>query len=498
MPGIFSKSARPARPGAYFNWSALPQTTVQANIGSIAMVPIVHDWGPANVPVVTQSLADFQNQFGPTQTTPGYKAVVQAYEGEAYAGRGGAGTVIVYRMVSANAPAGAPATKVIQNTTPAAAITVTAKYPGSYGNNLGYIVVQNSLNGATQNDLQITLFGQIIEVYTHNKTDMNALAAAINAASQWVTATVQLSGVALPTVITTPTPLATGADGSTLVALDWTNMMSAVQSQRFSLFAPYDLTDSTILASIQAWAIKANLAGRRFLTVVGGALNENAGAAVARALTLQGVPAGAPQAAAENFVTLGVGSLIDSVLGTLSTSQLAPRVAGILAARGETMSLTFARLAGVTAGVMPTDSDILASFSGGVVVFGQDSNPDAPVRIEKGLTTYIGGDVTKPYLIYRNPKFVRTMHGIELEITDWATNNAIGLLEVNDATRAYVIGHAHGVLDARAKVGVIQDGFNVNVDPSPPPSDQDEFIAVVYGIAFGRSVEQVFNLVYIS
>jgi hypothetical protein len=421
---------------------------------------------------------------------------MQAYEGEAYAGRGGAGQVIVYRMCST---AVATATKQIQNTTPANAITLSARYPGSYGNNLGYIVKANSLNPATQSDLQVTLFGQIVEVYTHTKTDMNALAAAINASSQWVTATVTLSGVALPTVLTTSTPLTGGLDGATLVAQDWTDMMTACGPLRFSLFAPFDLIDPTILASIQAWAVNLNLVGRRFLTVCGGALNETAAAAVARSVTLQAVPLGAPQAGAENFVNLGVGSVIDSALGTLSTSQLAPRVAGILAARGETMSLTYARLAGVSAGVMPTDSDVLAGFNGGVVVLGQDSNPDAPIRIEKGLTTYVAGiDVTKPYLIYRNPKFVRTMHGIELEITDWATSNAIGLLEVNDATRSFVVGHAHEVIDARAKVGAIQQGFSVGVDPSPPPSDQDEFIAVVYGIAFGRSVEQIFNLVYIS
>lgn len=498
MPGIFSKTARPLRPGAYFNWTALPTITILPNIGSIVLLPIVHDWGPPGVPVATVSLADFQNQFGPTNTTPGYKAVAQAFEGENVYGRGGAGQVIVYRMVNA---AGASGSKVIQNTTPATAITLTARYPGSYGNNLGYIVKQNAVNPATQNDLQITLSGIVVETYTHLKASLAPLVAAINAGSQWVTASLQLDGVALPTVITASTPLTGGLDGSTLVALDWTNMMTACGPLRFSLFAPYDLTDPTILASIQAWAVNANLAGRRFLSVVGGAVNETAAAAVARSATLQSIPVGPPappSAEAQNFVNLGVGSLIDTALGTLSTSQLAPRIAGILAARGEAESLTFARLAGTLPGVMPIDSDVLAAFSGGVVVFGQDSNPDAPIRVEKGLTTYIGGDTTKPYLIYRNPKFVRTMHGIELEITDWAAANAVGLLQVNAATRAYILGHAREVIDARAKRGVIQQGYTLGIDQSPPASDNDEFVALVYGIAFGRSVEQVFNTVYIS
>ena len=502
MAGIFSKSARPVRPGSYFDWSSLPATTVQPNIGSIVLIPIVHDWGPAGVPVPCDSFGDFQAAFGPTATTPGYKAIVQAFEGEALPSRGGAGQVIVYRMVSS---AGAKATIVVQNTTPAAALTLTALYPGSYGSlapaGLGWRSQSNSLNPATNNDFQITLGGQVVETYTYAKTDIQGLVNQINANSDWVSATMTLTGTALPTTGVV-TPLAGGNDGSTLLAADWTAMLSAVQTQRFSLFAPYDLTDSTILTSIQAWAVSANLSGRRFITVVGGALGETAAAAIARSAALQTtVPLsqGGSAAAAENFVNLGIGSLVDTNLGvTLSTSQLAPRIAGILAARGETMSLTFARLAGCTAGALPVDTDILASFNAGVVVFGQDSNPDAPIRVEKALTTYIGGDATRPYLIYRNPKFVRTMQGIELDIGDWATANAVGSLQVNDATRAYIVGHAHEVIDARAALGVIQDGFTVGVDPTPPPSDDDEFVGLVYGIAFGRSVEQVFNTVYIS
>jgi len=54
------------------------------------------------------------------------------------------------------------------------------------------------------------------------------------------------------------------------------------------------------------------------------------------------------------------------------------------------------------------------------------------------------------------------------------------------------------VIQQRADTGAVQTGFSVGIDPSPPPSDNDEFIALLYGVAFGRSVEQVFNTVIIS
>ena len=291
------------------------------------------------------------------------------------------------------------------------------------------------------------------------------------------------------------TPLTGGDDGSTLVQADWQDLITACSSARFSLFAAFDLTDVQTVTSLQQWCQSSNLSGRRFMLVVGGPTADTATTAIARSTSLEAMDAGG---GGENVVNVGVGTLVDNEFGELSTSQLAPRIAGILAARGESMSLTFARLADTVAGVLPSDADVTACFNGGVVVFGQDSNQASPIRVEKGLTCYTGGDDSKPYLIYRNPKFVRTMHGIELDITEWSTSNAIGSLQVNDATRAYVVGYAHQVIQARSDRGVIQTGFSVGIDPIPPPSDDDEFIALVYGIAFGRSVEQIYNLVYIS
>ena len=494
MPGSFSKDARPVRPGAYFDWEATPTTTIQPNIGSVVAVPIVHDWGPTEQIVSCLSLGAFQAAFGPSTDTPGYAAVMQCFRGEDVGGRGGAGEILVYRMAGTSAAAG---TVALKNTAAATAITLSALYDGSYSDNLGVRVRVSSV--PTNTDVVITLSGTIIEVHTALGTDIQGMVDAINATSSWVNAVVGATTTALDTTNpSTVQPLIDGDDGATLLPADWTDALDQLSASRFSLFAPYDLpgapNNATILAAIQTWSQMLNANGKRFMTVVGGPASDTATSAVARSASMSGLPG---NGGGENVVNLGVGTLVDDQLGTLSTSQLAPRIAGILAARGESMSLTFSRLAGCTAGTLPSDSDVSLCFDGGVVVFGMDSNAD-PIRVEKGLTCYTGGDDSKPYLIYRNPKFVRTMHGIELDITDWATGSAIGLLQVNDQTRALIVGYGHQVMEQRSGLGVIQDGYTVGVDPIPPPSDDDEFVAVVYGIAFGRSVEQIFNTVYIS
>jgi len=194
-----------------------------------------------------------------------------------------------------------------------------------------------------------------------------------------------------------------------------------------------------------------------------------------------------------------MGSVKDAALGTLSSSQLAPRIAGIMAAKGEAQSMTYARLAGVTPLVLASASDVSSAYDNGIMVLGRDSNPDAPVRIEKALTTFVTKtNAAKPYLIFRNPKYVRTMQGFQMELADWADANIIGRSVVNEKTRQFVCGEARARARNRVDLGVIQPDFTVVVDPDPTPTDDDEFVALLIGFGFGRSVEQVFFTIQVS
>ena len=484
MPGVFSKDARPLRPGAYFDWATLQPDHILPNIGSVVFLPFIHSWGPTNTVVQLGSYSEFIQAFGPDTTTAGYRAVKHCFLGEGLPGRGGAGVVLAYRIATSTAAAAA---LTLQNTSDAPALTLTAIYTGTYGEQLSATTQTNSRD-ESRKDLVILLADTIVETFTYDPTDIDGLLAEVNAQSKWVVASASTTGTALATV--TDQPLIGANDGTSDIASgDWTSMLDVAEAARFGIFAPYEMIDTGIKVSIVAWAKALNLNGKRFFTIFGGDITDAVSDAVTRSAASNN----------ENFINLGVGGVVDSELGILSTSKLVPRVAGILAQRGEDKSLTYARFTGLTAYEFPTESEILQGFTGGVVTLSQDSHPDAPVRIEKGLTTYTTTtDATKPYLIYRNPKFIRTMHGIESDLTEWAAFNAIGELQVNDQTRAYVVGYAHDVIKARADRGIVQQGYTVAVDPNPPPSDFDEFVALVYGIAFGRSVEQIFNLVYVS
>ena len=487
MPGQFSKANRPERPGAYFNFEARPVPRVLPNVGSVVALPFVNDWGPMDQPVLCESLDEWRSIYGSSMDTPGYKAARQCFQGEGDLpdSRGGAGAVLAFRFGGSSAK---KATVSLANTSPAPALRLDARYEGTTGNRLK-ATVQAAVAPAND-ELIIYLDTVEVERYEYTKagaTALATLAADLNSRSDWVTATVLLDGVPLAPVASSP--LTTGDNGNTLVAGDWTAVMTALEAARFSIFAPFDLTDTAIVTSVKTWAQNHNKRGKRFFTWLGGLPGETASTAISRAVALND----------PNIGAIGIGTYTDEEFGDLSTAQLAPRIAGIMAAIGESGSMTFARMEGLQIKVGPSEADIYSSFDAGLLVLSMDEDADAPVRIERALTTYTtktNNDL--PYLIYRSPRYVRIMHGIELELTSWAERNVIGRLPVNEKTREYVVGETRTRMGLREEQGIVQPGWSAVIDTDPPPQPEDEFIAVRIGLTFGRSIEQIFYTVSIG
>lgn len=488
MPGEFDPASLPDDPGVYTRYQAQSPEIILPSPGSVVCVPFTHDWGPMEEARLLTSWAAFLDLYGDSYT-PGHIAVRNAFTGEGLEGRGGAGAVLAFRM---GGSAAAKAQRVLQNTTPANAITLSALYEGTRGSNLR-VTVQDYAADASKSEL-ILYYGTVeVERYRFADADVTGLAAEINANSEWITASNVTSGVALTPVASQAFTSTAGNDGSTLVAQDWTDMMSKLEVERFSIFAPFDLTDSGILASLKTWALGLNQTGSRAMFVVGGATDESVATATTRATSLND----------PNFVNVGVGSVYDDNLinpstgeaTVLSTSQLASRIAGVLAQKGDGASATNGRLAGIRIKNGPTTSQAKAAFDGGTLVLARDADSLAPTHIRKAVTTYTTKtDKNKPYLIFRNPKFVRTMHIFEEELEDWQ-KDLIGPTAVNDKTRRSVVAEAKAMLNARVARNVIQENPTVMPSTNPAPSDNDEFVAIDYGIAFGRSVEQVFNTI---
>lgn len=483
MGGIFSKAARPKRPGAYFNWESVQPVAIPVSPGAVVALGFTHVWGPDNTVVACGSYSEWLNTFGgdPNDPSAGYKAAKQAFQGEGYDGRGGAGQVLAYRMVGS---AGAVATRNLANTTPATALRVDAVYKGTKGNDLK-VTVQTNADDATKCDLIVLDGTTELETYTFLKTDTVAGAAALEA-SDWVRGTSVITGVALANV--SAVALTGGNDGSTLIASDYTDALDAFDPERFGILVFENLTDDGIITTTAAWAIARNAAGSRFFLIVGGAADETIGDANDRSDDLNNW----------DILNVGLGHVEDSSLldengdpVSLSPAELAPRVAGVLARRGEKSAITSAHLFGLKLVGGATTSDALSAYDHGTIVLSLSSHPTAPVKIEKGLTTYTGGDDTKDAAIYSRPKYVATEHAIDFELTSYA-DVQVGEVPVDNETRAAVLAEIGRVMSRRVNDKIIQAGWTAIVDPDPAPSDDDEFVAFVISGKFTRSAEQFF------
>lgn len=487
----WSTTNPPTRPGHYLNFVSKPQPVVLPSANGRVFVPVVAPWGPFKTPVVCDSLAEYIQVFGPSTTDPGYKAVSSCFRGEGLPGYGGAGQVIVYRF---GGSAALKATLALAGTG-GTALTLSARYEGSRANGFTVTVQTNASNGALQ-DVSIFEGAILLESYIGVSLATNAaivaFAAVLNSRSGWVTA---VAGAATTVTNVSNSAMTGGNDGTTLIAGDWALTFAAAASQDFAVFAPFDLTDTTIQASLKAWVQdQNNVKGRRLSAVVGGAANELIGPATTRATAMQD----------ENIQTLGVGQYYDSVLAaSFSTAQLAPRYAGILAARGKLKQTTYARFAGlaydVTANSVPSDSDITTAIAGGVLIIGADGHPLSALRIEQGVTTYYQStDPKKSVSAFGVPKFVMTMQEFERTLKLWAIVNVITpSLAINKDTREYVLTYAQQILDSWVSAGVLAAGATAAISQNPPPADTDNFVNIDYNWTFARTAEQVRGTAYV-
>lgn len=490
---------KPDIPGTSLRFIGETIPRILPGFAETVAVPIVADWGPvgsdasgadgkAGGAQLVTSFAEYAALFGDSDT-PGRTAVAGAFAGQGLDGTPGAGGVYVYRMGTGSA---APATHNFANTagSPVAnALVLTAKYKGVRGNRISAVIDADPQNPSTGHRLRIRFDGAVVETYTYAKTDIAAIAAAVNARSNYVTAAENATGTALAT--TAGTSLAAGDDGSTLTSTEWLDALDALEFRPFSIFSPYDLTDSGILASLKSWIDTQVDANRPVVAVVGGAAGETVDTAITRSGTLND----------DHFVNLGGGTYHDDLLGKdLSTSQLAPRIAGILAARGEERSLTFAKIAGLhisgSTGV-PTDG-VKAAIKAGVTVLMRANSPDAELRIAQGVTTYTTStDASKPLDVFSDPRLVRIMDIFLRNMKEWGDETVIGNVPVNADTRDAVRGEALRLIEDLKTRGLVltkaggatEDPFVVVDDPQDPALA--DAIPFTFGWQFARTANYV-------
>ncbi len=424
-----------------------------------------------------QEFAAWTERYGDSDTE-GRTAVALAFAGQNLAGAGGAGAVIPLRMGAG----AARASKTLKNTGNVDAITVRAKWTGTRGNDISLQLDADPVD-ASRDRLRVRFRGAVVETYTYARAGLAALVAAINQRDTgYITAdAVLVDGTAL--ALTAGTALVGGTNGSTPTGGDHISAQDALEFQPFTLLAPANLTDPSIRAAYVSWVQTQEELGRPVVFVEGGAAGETIDDAIARTVAT----------ADPHVVNLGVGTYrFDLLARNLSTAQLAPLIAGILAAKGESKSLTGAEIGGLhmVGGTGPTAEDAELAVQRGVVVFIRTDSEDADLRIAKGVTTFTSDvDADRPREIFGEPRFIRIMDLFVRRMRAWGDKKIIGSVPVNDDTRDAVRAFGKGLIGQLQIDGLILSKAQGALDDPfiRTPVTTDDTVPFEFGWQFART-----------
>lgn len=465
----------PNVPGTVLKFIGSSAPRVAPSAADTVALPVVHDWGPVGTDAAganglsggAQLLAQFSDWTGlyGDSDTAGRTAVAGAFAGQGLPDAGGAGGVLAWRIGGTGC---APATITIdaQGGGTPAALTLQGYYKGTRGNRISYSI-DNDPSDSTRDRIQIFFDGVLQDSYIYNPAGGDTVAtltAQIAKRSRLVTPIAVLPASVARLVHTTvgaPVSLAGGNDGATPVSADHLAALAGLQFQSFGILAVYDLTNSSIQASYYSWLQDEIAAMRPRRWVLGGAAAEVLADAETRSATFDD----------PHVINFGIGTWHDDLLDKdLSTSQLAPRIAGILAAKGQQHSMTFAEIAGIHMLAGASEDELPDAIAGGVVTLGQTSSPDADVHIVMGVTTYTDqNDPTQPYDVFSDARLVGVMDNFIIGMKQWGDSKVIGNLPVNDTTRAMVRGQVRLMENDLLRQGLLLPGDSTANPPIPDP-----------------------------
>lgn len=490
MSGL-SALQRPDNPGTYI--TLVGQRTVRppASIAEKIAIPIICDWGPVGSEDGVQecdTFGEFEELFGDSDTA-GRDAVLSAFIGSGIAGGPAAGAVIVYRMATGSAAA---STITLKNVTGEGenALKLTAANKGTRGDRISVAVAADPITEG-KHRFSVLFDGLVKERYSFAKEDLASLVARITASSNLITAEVVKDGAALAT--TAGTALAGGDDGDELTSEEWAAALDALEFIDFSVFAPYDLTDEGIRATVYAWTQAQAEAMRPVTTFLGGPTEESLTDAIERAAEIPD----------PHVVAIGGGDFHDDFLDKdLTTSQLAPRVAGIFAGLGEARSLLNAAIAGLhqigTEVVAPDELSTAAEH--GVTVFKRTTRADTELVIANGVTTFVDDtDEARPLELFSDPRLVRVGDLFIRRMKEWGDINIVGPTTVTEETEAAVRNQGQAELNDLIDRQLILPGATADEKPffrivSPGASGIEDAIVFEFGWKYARTTKYLIGL----
>lgn len=467
------------RPGVYINFLSQAQEAVQAGAQGVVAIIGTADWGQldAVTSLTTEQQVDNALGTGGTLNLLARQAL-----------RGGASEVKAYRIAT-NAAAKASITLSDSVGTPAAAVTLTARYEGARGNSISVSVAVNA-GDASKKDVTLTEAGTTLEVFT--VADNDELVAQVNGAvagvnpSRYVVATIDgapnrsLGNAAA-------TAMAGGNSGSSVTATEFTEAMAALEVLDWNLLVPSDTVNTSIQTSVRAYVARLRDEGKKVIAVMGG--QSVAGMSAASVATEFGaMKTNAQSAAIANHegVVMVFPGIIDEQTGTaLSGAQTAARVAGLIGRAGFNSSITKQSIGASEVTARLTNADVKSGLQAGLLLITMEGDT---ALVEQGINTLTTFTATKSR-DFRKIRVVRALDAVAQTINTSLSASAVGVTSNDAAGRSWVTSLVRQALELFQQAGAIESGFTVAI--SDVAADSDELYLDI-SVTPIDSIEKVF------
>lgn len=438
------------RPGAYFNFKAVPQPL--SNIGSrgVVTMPLPLDWGPQGelIEVLSTDLQDGNSipKLGYSGMTEGIQAIREALRGcyKAYIFRADTG--------------GTKATATL------GALTATAKYYGICGNNISVEVVESD----KESDNEGEPYYDVITYYNTLEQERQTVKKIKELVSNDF---VEFSGSELQLQEVVMTPLTSGTNG-TIVKDTYATYLNVMKRKKWQVLGLPGVTDTAIITQVVDYirALRKNN-GKKVTAVV---YNYHVADDEAITSVNQGYFTQSEQIQPQVFVAT---------------------VAGLSAGAEMNESLTYHVIEGAIGIIGELDDDeIKAALVNGKMVLSTRS--DGAVVIEKDINTLHTFTIGKDYQFSKN-RVIRTLDNIanDLQLT-WEVSY-IGKVDNDDQGRKDYKADVIYYLTELERLRAIQN-FDSTTDIDVLPGKEADAVILNLHVQPVDSMEKLYGTIMVG
>lgn len=440
----------PVLPGMYMNFQAAALAAVQPGARGIVALPVKAHWGPVNEFVEIVSVTAADETYASDES-----AGATAYTALKFALLGGAKTVLAYRIADTGA---AKAECTLQDTTetPVNIVKLEAKYPGERGNKFKVTVQPNPID-AGKKDVRLLEGTMLLKTFTFAGGTTQAAVDAINndAANIWVTATKLADGTGQ---LKDGSGFSfaggdSGIDG--IVAGDYTNALSACETQQFDLLALDGVADPAIHTSVVSWVSRVRSEGKTVIAVLGGSSADDKSASAVSLATARSASFDH-----EAVVNVGTGAALNGT--SYSSAQVSAYVAGLIAGQKLSESTTYASSPFQDVTRRWTRGEQEQAAAGGVFLLVHDGKKVKALRGVNSLSSPRQGQNNS----WKKIRTIRVIDAIQTDLMTSAENGYIGKVNNTAEGRLALIGAAQQYMQSLALSGVIDaEGWDVYLNP---------------------------------